>query len=1166
MIKLRHVVSILCILSALFVFACSNATDCAPDSYTESGGYASFRDVPGVTQAEIQAIEELKASKGSFSYGMSLSTEAFLDENGNISGFTAMLCEWLTDLFGIPFMPALHEWDGLTAGLERGEVDFTGEISLTEEHKETYYMTGAIAERQLTSVRLEGTAPLQEGTENPRYAFLEGSNTDRLVSAHEDGFSSLFADDYAGIYRMLKNGEADAFIADGSVEAAFDQYGDVEMSYFFPLVFVSVSLSTQNLEFIPIIDVVQKALDDGAIRHLVKLYNQGQQEYIKHKFQSLLSAEEREYIKNNPVIPIAAEVTNYPVSFYNIREGCWQGIAIDVLREFEKYTGMRIEIVNGPEDEWPELLETLKTGKAAMITELIYTEERASRYMWPDNNLFTNQFILISKTEHHDISVNEILYVKVGAVRETAHAALFREWFPDHWYFTEYENNTLSIEALERGEIDMLMSSQNQLLSITNYREQVGYKANYIFDNNFKTTFGFNQSCAVLCSIMDKALGLIDTEGISGHWMRRTFDYRVKLEQQRTLWLIVATAAFLVLAFLSFLFLRKRNEGHRLESLVQSRTEALKEAIAAAETANRTKSSFLASMSHEIRTPMNAIIGMLELLAHEPLNRRQMGYVKDINHSATSLLSIINDILDMSKIESGKMELVPVDYDFLAFLDNIHSMFNYVSDEKGLKFEFEIDGEAPRYLYGDDIRLRQVVINICGNAVKFTEEGTVKLKVVNAGDALEFKISDTGRGIREEDIGNLFSAFQQTDTVRNRKITGTGLGLTICKSFVDMMGGSIKVESEYGRGTTFTVSIPLIEGDRDKIATVAQKGRKLFAPNAKILVVDDNEFNLKVAVGLLNLSKIDVQTAASGFLALEMVRQTDFNIVFMDHMMPEMDGVETTAAIRALGGQFEQLIIIALTANAVQGAREFFLANGFNDFLPKPIDVRELISVLEKWLPKELQEVSDEPVEEQKNHNSGFWTVVNGIEEINVSIGLSGASGVERLYYEAVKLCCENLPAECEKMSLSLAGGDIGGFAISVHGIKSVLATIGAIDLSDTALALETAAKDGDAGACEEVFPDFCESLLALHKQLSAAFPEEEEASKKEPGDAAALREGVEKALAAAEEYDNEAGLAAIKPLLAFDFGENTNALLETAAKMFGEFDCEQAGEALRGI
>ena len=1139
----------------------------SPTGSAEPGMYASYMDIPGLTPQEIQDIEKLLAERSFFSYGMSLSVEAFYDDGNNIRGFSALICQWLTDLFGIPFTPVLYEWGDLIAGLESGAIDFTGDITTGEERQKIYMMTGAIAERQLSIARIEGGGtPVHDPDENPRYAFLDATTSASLVADHHAGFDPLYVSSFTEAYNMLKNGEADAFIAEGSFGAAFDRYGDVDVEYFYPLVFTSASLATRNPELAPIISVVQKALDDDVIRHFVKLYNQGFQEHVRYRFLSLLDDNEREYMSTRPVVPVAAEVSNYPVCFYNSREGRWQGIAIDVLDELEKLTGIEFVIVNGPNEEWPDLLGALETGRAAIISELIYSDERAENFIWPENKLFSDHYVLISKNEHHDISINEILYINVGLVRGTAHAALFEQWFPNHRNVTVFENNNAAIEALGRGDIDMLMSSQHRLLNLTNYLEQAGYKANFIFTATYESTFGFNKDYDTLRSIIDKAIGLINTDEISGHWMRRTFDYRIKLEQQRTLWLIGATAVIIALAFLSVLLMRKRSEGMRLESLVQSRTEALEEAIAAAETANRSKSSFLASMSHEIRTPMNAIIGMLELLTHEPLNNRQMDYVKDISHSATSLLSIINDILDMSKIESGKMELVPVDYDFLAFLDNMHSMFTYVAEEKGLEFIFEVDSEAPHYLFGDDIRLRQIIINICGNAVKFTEKGCVKLEVKKAEESLIFAVSDTGRGIKQEDIGKLFSAFQQTDSVKNRGITGTGLGLAICKSFVELMGGAIEIESEYGAGTTFTVTIPLIPGDSEKVKAAAlPKGRKLFAPRAKVLVVDDNEFNLRVAVGLLNLSHIVADTASSGMRAVEMLKQTEFNVVFMDHMMPEMDGVETTAAIRSLGGKFEKLPIVALTANAVQGAREFFLANSFNDFVSKPIDVRELVSVLEKWLPPELLERAPGSGAEQDNGESGLLGGLEEIKDINVKIGLSGASGVESLYYESVELCCKLLPGECAKMSSSLADGDIAGFAISVHAMKSVLATIGAAVLSETALALEMAAKQGDAATCEEMFPEFHDKLISLHKQMLAIFPEEIVSARK-PGDAAALKTGVEKAIVAAQDYDSDAGVAALKPLLAFDFGNDANTLLEAAAKELSEFDCEKALEVLHKI
>jgi CheY-like chemotaxis protein len=391
---------------------------------------------------------------------------------------------------------------------------------------------------------------------------------------------------------------------------------------------------------------------------------------------------------------------------------------------------------------------------------------------------------------------------------------------------------------------------------------------------------------------------------------------------------------------------------------LKSSAEQLKVALVEAQAANVAKSNFLSNMSHEIRTPMNAIIGMGELLQHEQLNERQAGYVGDIVTSANALLRIINDILDISKIESGNFELNPTDYDFNAFVDNIKSMFVYVTQKKGLEFKLERGENLPAYLYGDDIRLRQTLINILGNAVKFTEKGSVSLKVTAVNNSLVFKISDTGIGIHKEDLSKLFGAFSQVDKSKNRNVVGTGLGLSISKAFAEMMGGSIMLESEYGQGTTFTVMIPIVAGNCERIENKKDEKTEntLYAPKAKILVVDDNEFNLKVAHGLLSLQGINAITADSGAKAIDEIKASDFDIVFMDHMMPEMDGVETTARIRELGesnDKYKSLPIIALTANAIFGAKEMFLANGFNDFISKPINTDELVSILKAWLPPE---------------------------------------------------------------------------------------------------------------------------------------------------------------------------------------------------------------------
>jgi len=586
---------------------------------------------------------------------------------------------------------------------------------------------------------------------------------------------------------------------------------------------------------------------------------------------------------------------------------------------------------------------------------------------------------------------------------------------------------------------------------------------------------------------------------------------------------------------------------------------------------NKQKSTFLANMSHEIRTPMNAIIGMTDLLNYEPLNKRQMGFVNDIKVSAHSLLSIINDILDMSKIEAGKFELSPVNYDFHMLLDNIFSMFSFVTQKKGLEFKYETEGKVPRYLYGDDIRLKQVLTNICGNAVKYTESGYVRFRVTATANKIMFEIKDSGIGIRKEDMPKLFNTFQRIDSDKNRNVVGTGLGLSICKTFVEMMGGKIIVDSEYEQGSVFLVIIPIVLGKKEEVKSSKglPEGHTLSAPDAKVLVVDDNEFNIRVAEGLIGLFKINVQTAFSGKEAIEMVQKNDYDIVFMDHMMPEMDGVEAAGRIRKLGVKYKHLPIIALTANAVQGAREMFLSNGFDGFISKPIDIQEMYRILKEWLPLEKIEIKKEKGQEnvEEEGSSEFLQAMSKIEDINVEVGLSRVSGMENMYHDTLELFTKKLIPECDSMYNMINYGDINGFSISVHAMKSALSTIGAMSLSETALRLETSAKENDFGFCVERFPAFRNKLIKLHEELSVIFPDKDQKkSKKRIGDRAYLKEKLDKAKAAAADFDNDSGLNILSDLLTCDFGERNNDLLESVAKAFKDFNFSDAAELLGKI
>ncbi|MCR4895941.1 MAG: response regulator, partial [Lachnospiraceae bacterium] len=387
-----------------------------------------------------------------------------------------------------------------------------------------------------------------------------------------------------------------------------------------------------------------------------------------------------------------------------------------------------------------------------------------------------------------------------------------------------------------------------------------------------------------------------------------------------------------------------------------------------ADKANAAKSKFLASMSHEIRTPINAVLGMDEMILRESSEKPIRAYASDIMSAGKTLLSLINDILDLSKIEEGKMEILPVQYDLSSLINDLVNMTRPRAVKKGLQFHVEAEEQVPHLLFGDEIRIRQCAMNILTNAVKYTEKGDVWLKISfekedDAHIQLRFSVKDTGIGMKKEDMEVLFSPYRRIEEKRNRAIEGTGLGMSITKQLLDLMDSSLEVESEYGKGSVFSfaVSQKVVKwealGDySDRFnGTEEQAGqyRELFhAPDARILVVDDTEMNLAVICSLLKKTCIVIDTAASGREALVMAEQTRYDLVFIDHMMPEMDGIETLQHMRE-GGACKEVPAIALTANAVSGAREMYLAAGFADYVSKPVDGERLEHLLADMLPAE---------------------------------------------------------------------------------------------------------------------------------------------------------------------------------------------------------------------
>ena len=544
--------------------------------------FSSFHDIPGVTDEEIKAIEALRDRYDHFVYGMMISTEAFLKENGEGGGYTALLCEWLTELFGIRFQMEIYPPGEFIPQLNAGEMDFAGNVRATnvraaEEYERIYYMTDTIMERQYKRMRLAGSHSLQQiSIERPlRYAFLEGYTTPSTVALimRSGAYEAVWVKDFAEAYDALKNGDADAFVGTSAVEAGFIAYGNVYSDDFFPLIFSPVSMATAKDDLRPVISVMNKALRNGARPWLVHLYNRGYRDYMRYKLFNLLSDEERAYIDSHPVIPVVASYNNYPDCFYNTREQEWQGIFFDLMDEVSLLTGLSFNLVHDTQAEWPVIYEMIKNGEAALSASLPWTREREEFFIWSKTALLPDYYALISRSDYPNITIPEILNTKVGMGTDTA--VMFRQWFPTHMNIVEYESMNDAVSALQRDEVDMALATERRLSLLTHYLEFPYYKANIVFDQPVETVFGFHKNEAVLRSIIDKALQITNTNAIADQWMRRTYDYRAKVAEARLPWLLGATALSVIALAALAMFIRGRGEEKRLAKLVTEKTSLL---------------------------------------------------------------------------------------------------------------------------------------------------------------------------------------------------------------------------------------------------------------------------------------------------------------------------------------------------------------------------------------------------------------------------------------------------------------------------------------------------------------------------------------------------------------------------------------------------------------
>ena len=594
------------------------------------------------------------------------------------------------------------------------------------------------------------------------------------------------------------------------------------------------------------------------------------------------------------------------------------------------------------------------------------------------------------------------------------------------------------------------------------------------------------------------------------------FDGQLAKQTETTVitYVVILLFSLLFAAVLSFLVVRPyvRAQGELLEQKVR------------AESASNAKSDFLANMSHEIRTPINAVLGMNEMIIREDNRALDVAesdpiivqealeninvYAGDVKKAGHNLLAIVNDILDFSKIEAGRMKLAEAPYQLSSLINDINNMIQFKAQDKGLKFTVEVDPALPDELSGDEVRVRQILTNLLNNAVKYTDKGSVSLKLRGKKQdektlLLTIVVWDTGIGIRPEDKEQLFNKFERLEMERNSTVEGTGLGLAITHNLIDLMGGSIEVESEYGKGSIFTVNIPqkIVSdsqmGDFQSRLKENMPGNKPYkesfrAPDAVILVVDDTRINLTVAVNLLKNTRMKIDTAISGEEAVSMASKNRYDVIFMDQRMPGMNGTEAFHKIRDTeGGASKDVPVICLTADAVIGAKERYLSEGFSDYLTKPIDNFALEKMLMKYLPDDKIELIDEEVKESSGDEN------SSEEEFSIlrSVGIEPKAGLKYcqddiFFYKA--LLAEYAYGELEKahnIQKSYEAGNWHDYSIYVHSLKSSSKMIGATALSMRAAKLEAAANLADTGTIHTEHDSMMEEYEVLTAVIRSFVP-----------------------------------------------------------------------------
>ena len=573
---IRYPYPLIILLVPTLVFTIGGCGQAPEQKKTSIDSIKTYKDVPGITAEEIAAIEEIKAHRDKFTYGALVSMEMFPLHNGFYDGFAVRYCKFLSDFFGIPFDLGEYEWDTLVEKLDAKAVDFTGELTPTEERMTRYAMSIPIAARQLRIFTPANSEKIltEADVEGRTIAFLEDTTLADAIKIHyRVSFKTVEVGDYAVAAEMLKNGEIDGFIDEAVADPAFISFDFVHSAIFFPMVHSPVSMTTADLELQPIISVMDKYIRAGGGDKLFELYKRGDFEYARHKLlYHTFVGEEKAFLddlkRRKAAVRIAFEHDNYPVSFYNEKEHESQGIAKDVLDEITKLIDIPFEIVSTKDLTWPKIYEQLKNGEISMAAQLLQSEPRKEFFIWTETPYSRSYYGIMSKSDFPNQANHQVVQYEVGVTKSSAYYDTYRALFPNNKNLIEYETLTDCLDALEKGEVNLLMASEHMLITQTHYREKPGFKINLRLPTPMNSYFGFNKNEKILCSIISKAQQLVATDIIDDQWTNRSFDYSKKqAERQMFIVGIFASVVSLLLAASIFLLIRTIRLERRLEEI-----------------------------------------------------------------------------------------------------------------------------------------------------------------------------------------------------------------------------------------------------------------------------------------------------------------------------------------------------------------------------------------------------------------------------------------------------------------------------------------------------------------------------------------------------------------------------------------------------------------------